>query len=240
MKLRALFLHKFYISQLSYMTWKQFFISSVGKKFTMGLTGIFLITFLIVHAGVNACIFLNDGGATFNEFAHFMSHNWIVRFLEIGLFVGLITHIIQGLLLWKQNNAARPVGYYYNKPSKNSNWYSRSMGILGTLLLLFLIMHLYHFFIGTKVALYSGDRPHNLYEEMKLVFANQWVVIAYLVGVVALFWHLYHGFQSAFQTLGVNHKKYTPIIKMLGLGYSVIICVLFALMPVAIYLKWIA
>ncbi len=206
----------------------------------MALTGLFLITFLIVHAGVNSCIFLNDNGETFNEVAHFMSHNWIVRFLEIGLFAGLFLHIIQGLLLWKQNKSARPVGYYSNKPEKNSTWYSRSMGILGTLLLLFLIMHMAHFFVGTKIALYSGDRPHNLYEEMLEVFSNWWIVALYIAGVIALFWHLYHGFQSAFQTFGINHKRYTPIIKTLGTGYSIIICILFALMPLAMFLGWLS
>jgi len=221
-----------------YMTWKHFFTSSIGKKFTMAFTGLFLITFLVVHAGINSCIFLNDNGETFNTVAHFMSHNWILRFIEVGLFAGLIAHIIQGLLLWKQNRAARPVGYYMNKPEKNSTWYSRSMGILGTLLLLFLIMHLSHFYVGTKVALYSGDQPHNLYEEMKEVFSQWWVVALYLAGVTALFWHLFHGFQSAFQTLGINHKRYSPIIKAIGTGYSIIICIVFALMPIAVHLKW--
>jgi len=221
------------------MTWKHFFTSSLGKKFVMALTGLFLILFLIVHAGINSCIFLNDGGQTFNEMAHFMSHNWIMRFLEVGLFAGLVMHIIQGLTLWGQNNKARPVAYAYNQPNKNSKWYSRSMGLLGTLLLLFLIMHLSHFYVGTKIALYGGDQPHNLYEEMKLIFSNQLVVLAYLLGVVALFWHLFHGFQSAFQTMGLHHKKYSPIIKSIGTGYALVICLLFALMPIAMYLNWI-
>jgi succinate dehydrogenase / fumarate reductase cytochrome b subunit len=221
------------------MTWKHFFTSSIGKKFIMALTGTFLILFLIVHAGINACIFLNDNGATFNEMAHFMSHNWIMRILEVGLFAGLILHIIQGLLLWSQNNKARPVNYAYNQPSKNSTWYSRSMGILGTLLLLFIIMHLYHFFIGTKVALYGGVKEHNLYEEMKAVFSINWVVGLYIIGVAALFWHLYHGFGSAFQTFGLHHKKYISIISALATGYALIICLLFALMPLAMFLGWI-
>lgn len=206
----------------------------------MALTGTFLITFLIVHAGINACIFLNDEGATFKTFAHFMSHNWIVRFLEIGLFAGLFMHIIQGLLLWAQNNKARPVRYHYNQPSKNSTWYSRSMGILGTLLLLFLIMHLNHFYVGTKIALYSGDQPHDLYKEMQEIFSEPIWVGLYLAGVVALFWHLYHGFQSAFQTFGLNHKRYTPLIRTAGIGYAIIICTLFALMPLAFYFHWIS
>ncbi len=222
------------------MTWNQFFTSSIGKKFNMALTGLFLITFLIVHAGVNSCIFLNDDGDTFNTVAHFMSHNWIVRFLEIGLFAGLFLHIIQGLIVWRQNTKARPVKYLVSKPEKNSTWYSRSMGILGTLLLLFLIMHISHFFVGTKIALYSGDQPHNLFEEMKEIFSNLWIVLLYVAGVIALFWHLIHGFQSAFQTFGINHKRYTPLIKKIGIGYSVIICLLFILMPVAFYMDWIS
>ena len=221
------------------MTWKQFFTSSIGKKYTMAFTGLFLVLFLVVHAGVNSCIFLNDNGATFNTVAHFMSHNWIVRFLEIGLFAGLIMHIIQGLILWKQNRDARPVRYYVNKPEKNSTWYSRSMGVLGTLLLLFLIMHISHFFVGTKVALYGGDTPHNLYEEMKLVFSAWWLVLLYILGIIALFWHLFHGFQSAFQSLGINHKRYNGIIRFAGIGYTIIICILFALMPLSFYFGWI-
>lgn len=221
------------------MTWKHFFTSSIGKKFIMALTGTFLILFLIVHAGINSCIFLNDNGQTFNEVAHFMSHNWIMRFLEIGLFAGLILHIIQGLMLWSQNAKARPVAYAYNQPSKNSSWYSRSMGILGTLLLLFIIMHLSQFYVGTKVALYSGDKPHNLFDEMKEVFSISWIVALYIGGVAALFWHLYHGFGSAFQTFGLHHKKYTSIIRAMATGYALIICVLFALMPLAMFMGWI-
>ncbi|HRD58692.1 MAG TPA: succinate dehydrogenase cytochrome b subunit [Ferruginibacter sp.] len=222
------------------MTWKQLFTSSIGKKFTMGFTGLFLIIFLIVHAGINSCIFLNDGGETFNAVAHFMSHNWIMRFVEIGLFVGIILHIVQGLMLVRQNAAARPVQYAVSKANKNSAWYSRSMGLLGTLILLFLVMHLSHFYVGTKVALYSGDQPHNLYEEMVHVFSNVWVVILYMIGLIALFWHLIHGFQSAFQTFGLNHKRYSPIIKTAGWVYTIVIITAFALMPVSMYLGWIS
>jgi len=221
------------------MTWKHFFTSSIGKKFVMGLTGLFLISFLVVHCTINSMIFFNDGGDMFNTWAHFMSHNYIVRVLEIGLFAGLIAHIIQGLVLVKQNNDARPVKYSMNDVSANSKWYSRSMGLLGTLLLLFLVLHISKFFVNTKVALYSGDEPHNTFEEMKEYFQQLWVVIAYIAGVISLFWHLLHGFPSAFQTMGINHKRYTPIIKAAGTAFSIIVCVLFALMPLAFYLDWI-
>lgn len=236
------------------MTWKHFFSTSLGKKFTMGATGFFLITFLIVHCGINAMIFFNDGGESFNHWAKFMGSNLIVRTMELGLFAFLVLHIIQGLLLWKQNRSARPVGYAVNHPERNSTWYSRSMGLLGTLILMFLVLHLYHFWVPsrfggmanvqaleqTTLFEYSNEEAHNLYKGMQQVFQdNLVVVIIYVLGVASLFWHLLHGFQSAFQTFGMNHKKYTPVIKTIGFLYSLIICVLFALMPIAIYMNWV-
>ena len=236
------------------MTWKHFFTSSIGKKLIMGLTGLFLIVFLIVHCSINAMIFFNDGGETFNHWAHFMGTNLIVRTMEIGLFAGLLLHIIQGLVLWAQNSKARPVKYKMNKASENSTWYSRSMGLLGTLLLMFLVLHIYHFWtpsrlggIGniraleeTTLATYNNQEALNLFAEMKLVFENNLlVVVIYVLGVISLAWHLLHGFQSAFQTLGINHKKYTPIIKVLGIGFSIIVPLIFALMPIAFYMGWV-
>ena len=237
------------------MTWKLFFTSSIGKKLIMALTGIFLITFLIVHCAINSMIFYNDGGDTFNHWGHFMGTNLIIRTMEIGLFVFLLMHIIQGLTLWKQNHNARPVRYAVNNPQTNSKWYSRSMGLLGTLILIFLILHLYHFWVtsrfggmasikplgeSTLKAEYNNQTVHDLYAEMRTVFQNNLlVVIVYVLGVLSLGYHLLHGFQSAFQTFGINHKRYTPIIKSIGLIYSVVICLLFASMPVAFYLHWI-
>ena len=237
------------------MTWKQFFTSSIGKKLIMGLTGLFLISFLVVHCGINSMIYFNDNGETFNHWAHFMGSNLIIRVMEIGLFAGLLLHIVQGLVLWAQNQKARPVKYAVNAASTNSKWYSRSMGLLGTLILLFLLLHLYHFWIPSRLggmagihALaetnlgqeYNGQQVHNLYAEMLAVFQNNlWVVVVYVLGVISLCWHLLHGFQSAFQTFGLHHKRYTPLIKALGIGYSVLICLLFASMPVSIYSAWI-
>lgn len=237
------------------MTWKHYFTSSIGKKLIMGLTGLFLITFLIVHCSINSMIFFNDGGETFNHWAHFMGTNVIIRVMEIGLFAGLILHIVQGFILTAQNNKARPVKYEMNRPNQNSKWYSRSMGLLGTLLLLFLILHIYHFWtpsrLGgianirpleeTTLASYNNQQALNLYAEMKMVFENNlWVVIVYILGVISLAWHLMHGFQSAFQTLGINHKRYTPIIKNIGVAFSIIVPLIFALMPLAFYLGWIS
>lgn len=221
------------------MSWKEYFTSSIGKKLVMAFTGLFLITFLVVHATINGMIFFNDGGDMFNFYAHFFSHNWILRLIEVGLFAGLILHIVQGLMLTAQNNSKRPVKYAVNPGNATSTWYSRSMGILGSLLLIFLIVHLSHFWIGTKASLYITHEEHNLYQEMKEVFSNLWVVIVYILGVAALCWHLIHGFKSAFQTLGVNSPKYNRLIQSAGLIYSLLVCILFALMPLAFYLGWI-
>ena len=237
------------------MTWKLFFTSSIGKKLLMALTGIFLITFLIVHCTINSMIFFNDGGQSFNHWGHFMGSNLIIRTMEIGLFVFLLLHIVQGLTLWAQNRAARPVKYNNNRPSTNSKWYSRSMGLLGSLILIFLIMHLYHFWIpsrfggmanihaleSTSLGSYGQEEAHNLYKEMQLIFTNHILIVTlYIAGVMSLGWHLLHGFQSAFQTFGVNHKRYTPIIKGIGFIYTLVIVMMFSAMPLAFYFNWIA
>jgi succinate dehydrogenase / fumarate reductase cytochrome b subunit len=220
------------------MTWKQLFTSSLGKKILMGATGFFLITYLIVHASINALIFFNDDGATFNTVAHFMLHNWIVRILEVGLFAGFILHIIQGLLLWKQNKNARVVKYAIQKYPREIKWYSRYMGWLGTFILLFLVMHLYHFWGSTKHELYFNGPSVDLYQQMKEIFTNPVWFILYMIGLASLLFHLLHGFQSAFQTFGINNRRWLPLIKGIGVFYSIVICLLFASMPLAFMAGW--
>lgn len=130
------------------------------------------------------------------------------------LFAGLILHIIQGLLLWQQNSAARPVKYAVSDANKNSKWYSRSMGILGTLLLICFSNAPFAFLAHTKQDIYFGEDNENSYEKSKKRYSVFGTAVAlYVAGVISLSWHLYHGFGSAFQTFGINHKRYTPIIK---------------------------
>lgn len=215
------------------------FTSSIGRKFVMGLTGLFLISFLVVHVSINALIFLNDGGETFNVAANFMSHNIVIRIMEVGLFAGIILHIVQALMLTIQNNAARPEKYAVNKASANSKWYSRSMGLLGTLILMFLVLHLYHFWWPTKVAVFSHEE-HNTFSGIVAIFQELWVVVIYVLGVISLGYHLLHGFQSSFQTMGWNHKKWTPVVKTVGVWFSIIVPIIFALMPISIYLGWVS
>jgi succinate dehydrogenase / fumarate reductase, cytochrome b subunit len=214
------------------------FSSSLGKKLMMALTGLFLISFLVIHCTINAMIFYNDGGETFSYWGHFMGTNPIIRTLEIGLVAGFLIHIIQGLLLWKANHAARPVKYEVTK-APNSTWYSRSMGMLGTLLLLFLILHTSQFWIPNRANQFAHGEELPLYKMMFDVFSNPWMVFFYVAGCVSLFWHLLHGFASAFQSLGLNHLKYNGIISFVGTAFSIVVPLIFALMPIAVYFKWI-
>ncbi|MFN8289623.1 MAG: succinate dehydrogenase cytochrome b subunit [Chitinophagaceae bacterium] len=222
------------------MKWSEIFTSSVGKKWVMALTGLFLITFLVVHVGLNACIWANDGGAMFNAGAHFMGSTVVIRILEVGLMLGFVLHIVQGLMLEFQNRSKRKKGYAVAMGNKGSKWYSRSMGLLGTLILIFLIIHLSHFWVPNRS--HQGwllGEEINLYESMKATFQEAWVVIVYVLGCISLAWHLLHGFQSAFRTLGVSNKKYLVLLNTAGAAFSIIVPLAFALMPVSFYLGWV-
>jgi succinate dehydrogenase/fumarate reductase cytochrome b subunit (b558 family) len=285
------------------------FKSVVGKKYIMGLTGLFLITFLIVHLGINLCALIPDGGETFNMAAEFMGSPFI-KPLEIGLFLGFIIHIIDALVLTLQSRKARPVQYIVpNKTrsydskinesklltfsllifslfltigffliilfsnirsafsymlliifagfsykmikcvreksyltfslSQKNSWYSNSMGLLGTLLLIFLILHIAHFWWPSKITGFEidGRESHDLYSLMLYTFKNLWIVLLYALTQFSLGYHLLHGFKSAFQTLGLNHPRYNGIIEGVGVIYSVVVPLLFAVIPVILYLR---
>lgn len=225
------------------MNWfTNLFTSSIGKKVIMSLTGLFLITFLIIHCTINAMIFYNDGGATFSHWGHFMGTNPIIRTLEIVLILGFLFHIIDGFMLWAQNRKARPVKYVKVAHPHKSKWYSRSMGLLGTLILIFLIIHTAHFWIPNRISQGINNWEEgelDLYAKMLVVFQEPWVVIVYLLGCFSLFWHLLHGFRSAFQTLGLNHVKYNGFISFLGTAFSIVVPTIFALMPIAMHFGWV-
>ena|ERR1700682_1698630 len=226
------------------MKWSEFFTSSIGKKFIMSLTGIFLISFLVIHVGINACIWANDGGQMFNLASHFMATTVVIRILEVGLFAGLLLHIVQGLVVEIQNRSKRKTGYAIPMGNKGSKWYSRSMGLLGTLLLFFLIIHLAHFWVPSRFTELpttdiNGKEVANQYNEIVRVFQNPVVDILYILGCLSLMYHLLHGFQSAFRTLGVPNGKYISMIKGVGVVFAVIVSLAFAMMPISVYLGWV-
>ncbi|HWJ28247.1 MAG TPA: succinate dehydrogenase cytochrome b subunit [Flavisolibacter sp.] len=235
------------------MKWSQFFSSAVGRKIVMALTGLFLISFLIVHVGLNCCIFYdlpifnhNDNGSMFNRAAHFMGSSWAIRLMEFILFGGFILHIIQGYIVEIKNKSRRNKGYQVPLGNRGSTWYSRNMAILGTLVFLYLVIHIAQFWVPSRITYnlnevtYRGVEVHDMFSKMYEVFQNEWVVILYLVGVIALAFHLFHGFQSAFRTMGVHNRKFMLMLKSLGYGFTVIVCVLFALMPISMYFQWVS
>ena len=218
----------------------------------MGLTGIFLILFLVVHVGINACIWANDEGQMFNLAAHFMGSKVVIRILEVGLFLFIFIHIIQGLALEISNRSKRGVGYAVNYGNRGSKWYSRSMGLLGTLILLFLVLHWIHFWIPSRITGVTGPNGedlkqtygtvtvHDMYHLMYITFEQLWVVVIYVLGCISLGYHLAHGFQSAFRSLGVHNKKYNKMLTSTGYAFSIIVSLAFAMMPISIYLKWLS
>jgi succinate dehydrogenase / fumarate reductase cytochrome b subunit len=227
---------------MSTTTSRNFLQSSIGKKLIMGLTGFFLISFLIVHCLLNSFIFANDGGLLFNEGAEFMAKNPVIRIMEYVLFIGLAAHMVQALILTLQNNKARPVKYAVTNGKANSKWYSRSMGILGSLLLIFLVIHLANFWVKSRFTGLPGvdaNGKDNLYAVMLEVFKIWYFVLIYIVGVISLTYHLLHGFPSAFQTMGWNHPKYNRLIVRTGIVFSIVISLLFALMPISIFMGWV-
>ncbi len=219
-----------------------FLTSSIGKKLVMSLTGLFLITFLITHLIGNLQLLYNDGGESFNKYAKFMTSNPLIKMISYGLYFFIILHTVQGLMLWFVNKSKKGTTYAV-KTKDNATWAANNMALLGTLVLFFLFIHMGDFWLKMKmdkldmVTYDGGEAIKDLYARVNMAFKELWIVISYLIGLVALGFHLSHGFSSAFQTLGLRHKKYTPLINGLGLAYSILVPLAFAIIPLYIYFK---
>lgn len=211
---------------------KTLFSSSIGRKIVMALTGFFLITFLTLHLAINLLTLVS--AEMFNEASHFMATNWFIQSMQYVLALGFIFHIAYGLILTAQNRKARPVSYAYNKPSANSGFTSRSMAITGITVLLFLILHLKDYFVEVKSGNLGGY--DNDYDMVTQLFTSPAYTAIYVLAFVFLALHLHHGFQSAFQTIGVNHPKYTPFIKKLALAYTILVPAGFALISIYFFI----
>lgn len=223
------------------MSWvKKTLSSTLGRKLIMALTGLFLILFLTGHVSGNMLLFKNDEGEAFNMYAKFMTSNPIVKILSYVTYLSVIVHVIYSILLTRQNRAARPIGYAESKAETNSSTASRNMGILGTIILVFLAGHMYSFWFqmhwgDIPLVSYEGEEYKNLYAVVQVAFQQIWMVGLYVLAMAFLAFHLYHGFASAFQTLGLSHKKYSPAIQFVGKVYCILVPVLFASMPLYIY-----
>jgi len=226
------------------MGWlKDFLKSSIGQKLVMGLTGLFLILFLVVHLIGNLQLLADDGGESFNMYTRFMTTNPFIKTISYGLYFFILLHAVQGVIIALSNRKAKERKYDVST-NTNGSWMSKNMALLGILVFAFLCIHMGDFWFKMKRNLlpmvqYDGMdiAIKDLYYQVKVSFSNIWIVIIYLVGMMALALHLIHGFQSAFTTLGLRHNKYTPIINAIGVIYSILVPLAFALIPVLFYLK---
>ena len=209
------------------------FKNALVNKYIMGLSGLFLVIFLIAHLSGNLLLFLDDNGQAFNAYAHFMSTNTFTRIAEIILALGFLTHIIMAIVLNIKRLKVRPVSYKINKGSENSSFMSRNMGITGSVILIFLVIHLKNFFVESRI---YGEK--DLYSLVRAAFQDSLYVSIYLVSLVVLALHLAHGFQSAFQSWGINNRYYNPLIKKAGYTFSVVVPLGFAAMPLYFYLQF--
>lgn len=209
------------------------FGSSIGKKLVMSLAGLFLCLFLLVHLGINLTLLLNDGGVIFQEAVEFMSL-WFIKVFEVILFAGFLIHIIWGVVLFFQNWKARPQGYAISDNSQTS-FFSKYMVHTGAIIFVFLALHFVNFYfvkLGLVAVPAGAEGKHDFYHMAINLFSQPVYAIIYVAFMFFLSFHLNHAFQSAFQTLGMNHKKYTPAIKYIGLAYSIIVPLGFAIIPI--------
>jgi succinate dehydrogenase / fumarate reductase cytochrome b subunit len=213
---------------------QQAFSSSIGSKFLIALTGLFLVIFLIGHLAGN--LLFIAGPAAFNEYSHRLTSNPLVYVAEIGLLVIFALHIIKTIMLVAGSYAARPQGYAKRKWAKTKNSRSRksvsssTMIVTGTITLLFVVTHLVTFKFGTYYETPDGIR--DIYRLQLAVFSNPGYVAFYIVAMSVIVFHLWHGVSSAMQSFGVNSLTWTPRVQWLGRGLAVILGLGFALLPV--------
>lgn len=205
----------------------------------MALSGFFLMFFLLQHLAINLLSVINPD--LFNKTSHFMGTNFIIQFfLQPVLLFGVIFHLAMGVYLDFKNKSARNIQYISNKPKENSSWMSRNMIITGIMIMLFLGLHFYDFWIPEIKYKYVDFNPENAnryYEELQHKFHDGWRVVIYCISFFFLSLHLLHGFQSAFQSVGFNYKKHTPLLKRLSNLYAIIIPLGFIFIALFHYLK---
>lgn len=217
--------------------------STLGRKVLMALTGLFLILFLAVHLAGNLQLLKHDGGQAFNIYAQFMTSNPLIKVISYANYFFILLHVFIAIVLTSRNRKARgPQGYAVTS-GKSATWASRNMGILGTVIFIFLVIHLKGFWYemhwgGISTQMYDGKEYKDLYAVVAAAFANFWYAALYIVSMALLAFHLWHGFGSAFQTLGLNHMKYNPIIGFVGKAFAIIVPVLFAWIPIAMFLNF--
>ena len=206
--------------------------SSITKKFVMALAGLFLLTFLPVHLIINLMLLKSEPGP-FNTAAHFMATFPLIKIMEVVLFAMILIHVSWGIFLQIQNWFSRPIGYVSGSKSDTS-FFSRFMIWTGATILTFLILHFFNFYF-IKLGLVKGN-PEDFYSVAHSLFKIPAYDFIYLGCFALLGFHLFHAFYSAFQTLGLNHRIWSPVIKVIAFIYAIIIPAGFASIAITLWL----
>lgn len=213
-----------------------FLSSSIGKKYTMGITGLGLSVFVLTHMLGNILLFV--GPEAYNSYSHALTSNKGIYLAELGLLVLFLAHMSFGLRLTIENKLAR--GNRFNLTTNNDkgvSFASKTMVYHGGVLFLFTIYHLITFKFGPHYDVsYNGVTMRDIHRLVVEVFQSPAYVIGYVICMMALWVHLHHGFQSAFQSLGFNHPRYLPTIKKIGYAYAALVGIGFALQPLYVFL----
>lgn len=213
--------------------------SSIGKKILMATAGIFLLLFLLVHLSINLLVVLFDDPMVFNRAAHFMGTNIVIKIAEIVLFGAILLHVIYALILQVQNWIARPKRYLRSNYS-NTSFFSKFMIHTAAIILVFWVIHFADFYFKAKFGhaaevVVDGVIYHDFASEVVEKFKLLPFVIFYIAAFIFLGFHLIHGFQSAFKTLGIDNRKYTPVIQALAVVYTTVVVAGFTAIPLVIY-----
>lgn len=217
-----------------------FLTSSIGKKIILSLSGLFLIAFLCVHLTLNLFLIFDNSGELFNIGAHFMATNPIIKIVEPILALGFILHIVLASILTIQNRNARPIKYDKRNQSGNCTWSSRNMYILGGLVLIFLVIHLWNFWWKIKFAgdpllaevTVNGVAMENTYALVTGLFKSCIIYgLLYILGAIFLGLHLTHGFWSAFQSIGLCNQIWRKRWECLAKLFAIIIAGGFSIIP---------
>lgn len=220
---------------------KRWLLHTLSRKNLMALTGFFLCLFLVIHLFGNLQLLLPADVARwqFNFYSKLLSENIFIELISYVLFASILAHAIYALLITIQNRRSNGKRYEYDHRGVSSKWYSRKMGLLGTIILFFLIIHLRDFWYQLqfgRIPLDQGGRK-DLYTLVVTVYHQGWYVLIYVLCMVALGYHLLHGFFSAARTLGLHNPRYVNRIRVVGWISSVGVSAGFALIPVYVHFR---
>ncbi|WP_340200315.1 succinate dehydrogenase cytochrome b subunit [Ascidiimonas sp. W6] len=214
------------------------------RKVIVAGTGLFLCTFLVVHLSANCILLLPEETARslYNSYSTTLRESPLIKIVAYALYASILLHVIYALIITINNRKAKPQKYTVNHFQENSSWTSQNMGLLGTLILLFIVVHLANFWARIKLGMGEAVRLDiegnlDVYEVTSSLFHNIYYVIFYTVLAVPLAFHLHHGLKSAFKTLGFYHKKGLRLLAKVALIYAVIMGVGFGVIPFIVYFK---